>query len=175
MLLRAQLRALVAQQMQVLSVAGGNVVENRATPASAAQLPIVVLTTPMERKASRGPGAPQFDTSIGLAADIRVTGTTDDVLDRLEAVMEAVELALMSNATIMQYVQEIASVESASEADLSGNAPIGKGRLMFEVVLQQVYNPALLQPLTQVQATVGADGTTSGSTVSLQIPPSSGS
>ena len=170
-LLRAQLRGLIATEMRRLGVAAGNVVENRALPTAVAQLPIVVLTTPLETKVSRGPGAPQFNTTMGIAADVRVSGNTDDALDLLEAVIEQVELAVLSNATVMSLVQNAAGVESACSLSVENGTPVASGRVMFHLVLPQVYNPALLQQLDQVQITVGENGTTSDVTVSLEIPP----
>ncbi len=148
-LLRAQLRAFVAGQVQAMlpTVA---VVQNRALATYAGALPVVILTVPVEHKESRGPGAPKFNAMISLSAEIRVAGSTEDVLDRWEALAEAVELAVLGNAAVTRQVQEFSAVQSQVTVDTGGGTPTASGAIVFQIVIPQVYDPAMPDRLLEI-------------------------
>ena len=149
-LLRAQLRHAVAEQVQTLCPTI-TVVENRALTSYAAALPVVIFTAPMEHKESWGPGAPKFNATVSLAADIKVSGSTEDVLERWEMLAEMVELAVLGNAAVTRLVQEFSAVESQVTVDDSGGTPIAIGRIVFQIVLPQVYDPAMPDRLLEIE------------------------
>ncbi len=148
-LLRAQLRHAVAEEVKRL-LPTTNVVENRAITTYVAQLPVVIFTAPMEHKESWGPGAPKFNTSVSLAVDIKAAGSTEDVLDQWEALAERVELAVLGNAAVTRLVQEFSAVESHVTVDDSSGTPIASGRIVFQIVLPQVYDPAMPDRLLEI-------------------------
>ncbi len=159
MLLRAQFRRFVAQQLKAVGTAAGDkVYENRALPADAAGLPIIVLTTPSERKQSFGPGAPKFTTVIDLAVDAQIDGTREDVADRLELFVEQIEMAILANAAVVRLIQEFGLVESSMTINETGAKPIGTARLVFSVAIPQTYDPAMPDRLNEIDVSRQADG-----------------
>ena len=167
-LLRAQLRHAVAEQVQKLCPTIA-VVENRALTTYTAALPVVIFTAPMEHKESWGPGAPKFNATVSLAADIKASGSTEDVLERWEALAEMVELAVLGNAAVTRLVQEFSAVESHVIVSDEGGTPVASGRIVFQIVLPQVYDPAMPDRLLEIDIFCDAAMTEPGF-VKIKLP-----
>ncbi len=159
MLLRAQFRKFVVRQLQAAGTAAGSkVYENRALATTTSGLPVIVLTTPTERKQSVGPGAPKFTTVIDLIVDAQIDGTTENVADRLEAFVEQIEMAVLANAAVVRLVQEFGLVETNTTINDTGGTPIGTARLVFSVAIPQTYDPAMPDRLNEIDVSRQADG-----------------
>ncbi len=152
MLLRAQLRAIVAKQLILArTAAGNNVVEHRVLPTKAVELPIITLSTPVEVKTSRGRGAPKFDTIVHLRVDARVSGSTGELAAMaVEALLEQIELAILANSAVVNLCQQFVAVETRTMVDAEGGSPIATGTIMFQAELPQFYDPATPVVLTEI-------------------------
>jgi hypothetical protein len=153
MLLRAQFRNLVAEQLKLAqTAAGASVYKNRALPSTPDLLPMITLSTPAERKASEGRGPPKFTTTIHLKVDARVTGLTDEVAgDALDALVEQIEMAILANRAVVNVCQQFTAVETTSSIDATGGTVIATATIVFQAEIYQVYDPATPDRLLEVQ------------------------
>ena len=167
-LLRAQFRALVADQLRRAgTMAGERVYEWRALPTKLDDLPAITLWTPHELKASQGRGAPKFTTTFHLMIQGRVTAPSDQLVgEKLELLAHEIEMAVLANRLIVNVVQQFVSVETISTITMEGGRPLGEVTLTLQPELQQVYDPAMPDRLETITVT---RSTQAGPQPNLQI------
>lgn len=153
MLLRAQFRRVVVEQLRLLcSAADNKVYENRALPTTVDALPVISVSTPYDGKTSQGRGAPKFTSVFHLRIDARVTGETDEMaVKAIETLIEQIELATLANKVIVNLCQQFVMVETQMSVDISGGRPIATATIVLQPEIQQVYDPAMPDRLAEIE------------------------
>lgn len=85
------------------------------------RLPVVIVRTGTERKASIVRGPPEFTTNCTLEVKAMIEGPTgEDAQDAIEALWFDVEAALLTNYSLVGMLQQFAAIDSALEIKADG-------------------------------------------------------
>lgn len=141
----SQIRELVAQALIGRTAAGDKVYSPRDWPTHVDDFPVILVSTPYEKKHSLGRNAPQFNTVTTVRVEGRVVGYDKKdgssgaglATDALETLHLEIEKAIINNPDIMPEIQQFVSVESQTGLDANGNGHVGQVAIHFNVEYYQ--------------------------------------
>ncbi|MET3135530.1 hypothetical protein AAKU55_005841 [Oxalobacteraceae bacterium GrIS 1.11] len=110
------------------------------TPAEV--LPAILLRATDDRKESVTRGQPEFTTTTSIEIDVRV-GATDpaEAQDAIEALCYLIELALMTNYTLISMVSQVASYDTRMDISSDGQIHFGAARMTISFEISEVFDP----------------------------------
>lgn len=137
------------------TLAGSSVFEPRDWPNTLADFPMVIVSTPRERKTSLGRNNREFNTVISLAIIARVAATSDEKASTdLRTLTDQLENAIIVSPALSATVQQFVSIEMASAVTAESEYHVGEAGLIFECEVYQIYGPDTGTALTDVRATI---------------------
>ena len=140
---RKQMRLLALQALiRAGTMAGDRVYEPRDWPTDPEFFPMLLVSTPRERKVPLHAGQLSFTTTVGLVVVGRLLGsmaeTAEDDLDLFsDQVMEALSLDPDFNVGIQQF----AAIATQSVVTAEGKYHVGEFGMSFELTFYQSYGP----------------------------------
>lgn len=152
------------------TLAGNRVFSWEDWPTDPKLFPIVLVSTPRDRKAAIGPGiVPQFNTTITLVVMARVVAIShQEASAALRTLRRQIEDAILCQPSISQFVQRFATVDTQIVVTAEAKNHIGELGMTFEIEVYQLFAYSGGDPLTNVTTTIAPAGDP-GPTVPLVI------
>lgn len=151
---QVQQRALAAL-MDAETLAQDRIYEPRDWPTDPAMFPVLLVSTPTDRKVGIYPGQFEFTTTISIAVIGRVIGAApDEVNDTLDLLSLQVEDALMLSPVFAQDIQQFSSITTSSVVNAQGKNHIGEIGIVFDLVVFQVFGQTKSEPLRNVKSKI---------------------
>lgn len=154
MLFRRQMRLAVVQALNAAGLMVDNVPVDINSPGNWAlqqdedgTLPAIMVRTSTETKASTvKAGLPQFNTGVDIQVKAVLSATTaEKAQDDMEMLWYQVENLLLTDYTLIRFVQCAEAVDSAFECDSSGRVHIASMAAVFRYVGFEVYDGQALE------------------------------
>lgn len=168
-----QRRALAAL-MDADTLARGRVFEPRDWPTDPEEFPMLLVSTPEERKVGVYPGQLEFNTTITLVVLGRVVGDDgDQVNEMLDTLSDQIEDALMLAPSFAGVIQQFQTIETKMIISAESEEHIGEIALVFDVTVFQVFGVTEFEPLRSVRSTItdGRHGETLAETNAVTAKP----
>jgi hypothetical protein len=150
------------------------VFEPRPWPTRAELFPMLIVSTPQDRKVQIGRGIKQFNTTITLIVVGRVIGDdAEQVQSFLETLSGEIEEALLCTNEFANQIQQFTTIETQQAVNADGKNFIGEVGLRMDCEVYQVFAPKGV-PLLGVSATItnGPGGETMAAAKVTFPPPS---
>lgn len=113
-----------------------------------AKLPAVQLRVADERKVAWTKTAPEFTTTVTLEILARVDGTSAEVAqDALEALGDAIEIALFGNVAFVNTCQQFSNVSIQSAVTADGDRHVGGISMRIDCETVEEFDPVALNPM----------------------------
>ncbi|CAK7026101.1 ABC transporter permease [Saezia sanguinis] len=177
----AGIRELVTAALVGKTAAQDRVYSPRDWPTHTEIFPVLLVSTPFEKKSSLGRNAPQFNTVTTVAVSGRVIaydkedGTSGVALatDAVEALRDQIHVAVINNPALMQEIQQFISVDTQTVVDAEGEGHVGQVLVHFHIEYYQGpedFYPVEAVPLKTIEIKQKyPDGTTpTGLTIELE-------
>lgn len=157
MLERQRIRNDVMQRLlDANTAAGENVFRARVTPPDEDELPALCVYTPDERGASeRGSQHPMFDTTLTLQVDALVMHA-DGYDDKLDALCEELEAALLQSPDFVSQFERIASYNTTTSFHDGGEVPVAAAIITIDLVFTNEFPPLVGDDLETTHIDVDA-------------------
>lgn len=146
MLARRQIRLAAVAALQTLNL-------KLLTPGDlptqgAAKMPELKVRTEGDSKVSITRSMPEFNTTVHLVVEVKVTATTESATqDALEALCYNVEQALLLNYALIGASQQISSIETTSSISADGRQHFGEALMRVSVETFEEFDPTVQPPL----------------------------
>lgn len=153
-----QLRDLAVNALKGATDAGQNVYTIRTWPTEASNYPIIMVKAPKEHKESLGRNAPQFNTTLtlGILARVKAAAQLKDAgalaaEQAIERLKNQIEVALINNPSLMDEIQQFASVDT--EVDVNSEGDDINGQLVMTLAIEFYQGPEDFYPVVGTPAT----------------------
>lgn len=114
----------------------------------AAKMPEIKVRTEGDTKISKTRSMPEFDTTVHLIVEIKVTATTEEATqDALELLCYNVEQALLTNYALIGASQQVASIATSSAISSEGRQHFGEALMRVDVETFEAFDPTATPPL----------------------------
>lgn len=132
---RRQIREAVATAVTGLTTTSTRVFQSRAYPLATTDLPCLLISTPSEQSAVVDFSVPlTVERRLSVRIDAVVRGTSD-VDDTLDLICKEVEIALATPCSALSgLANSIALTATDLEFDASGEQPVGRATMQFDVI-----------------------------------------
>lgn len=143
---RRELRLAVLAVLQALP--GITTVESPpATSTQPKEMPYIGLRCGTERKGSFEKQMPEFTTTATLEILVRAAATTREAAqDAIEALANAIELAVFGAPSVIKMLQQVAGVTSTTEINGEGSAYQAETLISIDCEFVEVFDPTVIAP-----------------------------
>ena len=140
---RAQLRQMAISALIAAQTAAANSVFAWADwPTDPKLFPMMLVSTPRERKISQFPGSYQFKSTISLVVVARVVAAMPALAGAaMEVLQEQITDAFCLNPTLNHAVEQFVTVEATTALSSEAKQHVGELMMTFDMVVYQEYGP----------------------------------
>lgn len=141
----AQMRELVTAALAGKTAAQDRVYSPRDWPTHTDIFPVLLVSTPFEKKTSLGRNAPQFNTVTVVSVSGRVIAYDKEdgasgvalATDAVESLRDEIHSAVINNPDIMRNIQQFVSVETQTDVNAEGEGHVGQVVVHFHMEYYQ--------------------------------------
>jgi hypothetical protein len=140
---RATLRQMAIKALiEAQTMAGAKVFGWADWPTDPKLFPMILVSTPRERKVSLYPGLFQFDSTISLVTVSRVVAAMPAAAGQaMELLQEQITDAFCLNQPMDHAIQQVNIVEATTALSSEARQHVGELVMTFEMVVYQEYGP----------------------------------